>query len=127
MIYSGLQNWAKRHPTQAHPRHGASRLWRNHLTANRARVSSLPVAWLTIIGEEDNPEDFLHYLLAAWKKFILTCRSDPPLPVARYRAHRQLTELRTPYLRFTQAESREFLTCTLKLDLSPDLRFAGQD
>ena len=160
------------------------------LLANWASVSSLPVAWLTITGEEDDPEDFLRYLLAAWKKiqpdldqtqldillgargpdlkavlsaflnageqlprhlvfvlddfhliknpavheaftflldhlspklhFILTSRSDPPLPVARYRARRQLTELRIPDLRFTQAESREFLTRSLDLELSPN-------
>ncbi len=38
------------------------------LLADWARASSLPVAWLSITGEEVDVEHFLRYLLAAWEK-----------------------------------------------------------
>ena len=37
------------------------------LLANWARASSLPVAWLSITGEEEGLEHFLRYLLVAWE------------------------------------------------------------
>ena len=40
---------------------------------------------------------------------ILTTREDPPLPLARYRARGQLTEIRADDLRFTPAEAAGFL------------------
>ncbi|MBL8055289.1 MAG: hypothetical protein JNK29_01260, partial [Anaerolineales bacterium] len=40
---------------------------------------------------------------------VITSREDPPLPLARYRARGQLTELRAADLRFTAAEAAEFL------------------
>ncbi|MCB9162287.1 MAG: AAA family ATPase [Caldilineaceae bacterium] len=40
---------------------------------------------------------------------ILTTREDPPLPLARYRARGQLTEIRADDLRFTPAEAADFL------------------
>jgi LuxR family transcriptional regulator, maltose regulon positive regulatory protein len=39
---------------------------------------------------------------------VLTTRADPPLPLARLRARRQLTEIRARDLRFTGDESRSF-------------------
>jgi len=39
---------------------------------------------------------------------VLTTRADPPLPLARLRARRQMNELRARDLRFTADESREF-------------------
>ena len=39
---------------------------------------------------------------------IIASREDPPLPLARLRVRDQLTELRTPDLRFTQEEARAF-------------------
>lgn len=38
------------------------------LLAEWARSSSLPVAWLSLTGEEQEPERFLRYLLAAWER-----------------------------------------------------------
>jgi LuxR family transcriptional regulator, maltose regulon positive regulatory protein len=40
---------------------------------------------------------------------VLASRSDPPLPLARLRARRQLTELRTEELRFTAEEATALL------------------
>ncbi len=160
------------------------------LLAEWARTSSLPVAWLSITGEEDDVVRFLRYVLAAWETvqpdivetplgillgsqspdiqsvlsaflnsadratshlafvlddyhlveepaiheavtflldhlpptahFILASRSEPPLPLARYRARRQLLELQANDLHFTQEESAEFLSQFTGLDLSPD-------
>jgi ATP/maltotriose-dependent transcriptional regulator MalT len=41
---------------------------------------------------------------------VLICRSDPPLPVARWLAKGRLYELRGTDLRFTQEETKAFLT-----------------
>ena len=53
---------------------------------------------------------------------VVASRADPPLPLPRWRARRQLIEIRANDLRFTQAETAEFLENTLNLTLSePDL------
>src|SRR5919199_1265201 len=49
---------------------------------------------------------------------IITSRIDPPLPLARWRAHDMLTELRAADLRFTVEEATAFLTQAMKLPLS---------
>jgi len=46
---------------------------------------------------------------------VITTREDPPLPLARYRARGQMTELRAADLRFTPAE---FLNRVMGLHLS---------
>jgi LuxR family maltose regulon positive regulatory protein len=51
---------------------------------------------------------------------ILTCRADPPLPLARLRARGQMTELRSDDLRFTSEEIIEFLNRIMLLNLSFD-------
>jgi len=49
---------------------------------------------------------------------VITTREDPQLPLARYRARGQLTELRAADLRFTPAEAAEFLNQVTGLSLS---------
>ena len=49
---------------------------------------------------------------------ILLTREDPPLPLARWRAHNQLTEIRAADLRFTDREAEQFLNEVLGLALS---------
>jgi LuxR family maltose regulon positive regulatory protein len=49
---------------------------------------------------------------------VLATRQDPRLPLARYRAGGQLTELRAAHLRFTPAEAAEFLNAVMGLQLS---------
>ena len=51
---------------------------------------------------------------------MITSRSDPPLPLARWRARRQLTEIRAADLRFTPAEAAAFLNQVMGLNLSAD-------
>lgn len=49
---------------------------------------------------------------------VITTREDPHLPLARYRARGQLTELRDADLRFSDAEADEFLNQMMNLHLS---------
>ncbi len=51
---------------------------------------------------------------------IIATREDPPLPLARLRAHNQLVELRMADLRFTPDEAATFLQRETNLDLSAD-------
>jgi LuxR family maltose regulon positive regulatory protein len=50
----------------------------------------------------------------------ITSRSDPPLPLARWRVRRQLTEIRAADLRFTPDEAAAFLNHVMGLNLSVD-------
>ncbi|MEA3338209.1 MAG: helix-turn-helix transcriptional regulator, partial [Chloroflexota bacterium] len=49
---------------------------------------------------------------------ILSGRADPPWPLARMRARRQMNELRSKDMRFTQEEATAFLNDVMGLDLS---------
>ncbi len=49
---------------------------------------------------------------------VITTREDPHLPLARYRARGQLTEVRAADLRFTNAEAAEFLNQVMGLRLA---------
>ena len=51
-------------------------------------------------------------------QLVLATRTDPPLPVFRWRARNQLTELRTPDLRFTLDEAAAFLNEQMDLSLA---------
>lgn len=49
---------------------------------------------------------------------IITTRADPPLPLARWRAHTQLAEIRAHALRFTADEAALFLNDRMGLHLA---------
>jgi LuxR family maltose regulon positive regulatory protein len=49
---------------------------------------------------------------------MITTREDPGLPLARFRAQGQLTELRVADLRFTLSEAAKFLNRVIGLELS---------
>ncbi len=49
---------------------------------------------------------------------MLISRVDPPLPLARFRARGQMTEIRVRDLRFTAQEAAQFLNRTMGFDLS---------
>ncbi|GAB4538768.1 MAG: LuxR C-terminal-related transcriptional regulator [Anaerolineae bacterium] len=49
---------------------------------------------------------------------VVSTRTDPPWPLARFRARNQLVEIRTQDLRFTREEAAEFLNRTMGLNLS---------
>lgn len=51
---------------------------------------------------------------------VITTREDPQLPLPRYRARAELTELRASDLRFTLDEATEFLNRAMGLSLMPD-------
>jgi LuxR family maltose regulon positive regulatory protein len=64
--------------------------------------------------EIHNPDihDFLNGLLghpSSSMHLALICRRDPPLPFHRLRARNLITEIRSRSLRFTQAETHEFI------------------
>lgn len=51
---------------------------------------------------------------------VITTRVDPPFPLARWRARRELSEVRQQDLRFTQAEAARFLDQELQMPLATD-------
>ncbi len=51
---------------------------------------------------------------------MLVTRSDPALPLARLRAHNELTEIRTDELRFTSPETSRFLNHVMGLELTAE-------
>jgi LuxR family maltose regulon positive regulatory protein len=51
---------------------------------------------------------------------VITTREDPNLPLARFRAQGQLTEIRVMDLRFTLSEAADFLNQVMGLDLSAE-------
>ena len=53
-------------------------------------------------------------------RLIIITRSDPPLPLARWRARQQLLEIRAAELRFTPDEAAAFLNQVMGLNLSAD-------
>ena len=63
---------------------------------------------------------FLLDHLPASMHLVLISRADPPLPLARLRAHGQLVEIRTDDLRFTPYEAATFLNRIMDLKLSAD-------
>ncbi len=53
-------------------------------------------------------------------RLILISRTDPPLPLARWRARGQMEEVRASHLRLTKEEISLFLNAVMHLDLSDD-------
>jgi LuxR family transcriptional regulator, maltose regulon positive regulatory protein len=52
-------------------------------------------------------------------RVVLASRAEPPLPLARFRARGELTEVRADALRFTPDEASAFLNEVMALGLSP--------
>lgn len=50
---------------------------------------------------------------------VFSTRIDPPWPLARFRSHGRLVEIRAVDLRFTEAEAADFLSHTMQLTISP--------
>jgi LuxR family maltose regulon positive regulatory protein len=68
----------------------------------------------------DNALIFLLEHLPPQLHLVIASREDPQLPLARYRARSQLTELRLVDLRFTPDEAAEFLNQAMSLNLSAE-------
>jgi LuxR family maltose regulon positive regulatory protein len=52
---------------------------------------------------------------------VLVTRRDPPLPLARWRAHHDLCELRAADLRFSLEETQQFLQQAVSFPLAPEM------
>lgn len=63
---------------------------------------------------------FLLEYLPAQIHLLITCRSDPPLPLARLRVQGQMTEIRQADLRFTTQEATIFFNDVMALSLPTD-------
>jgi LuxR family maltose regulon positive regulatory protein len=68
----------------------------------------------------DQALTFLLEHLPPQMHLVIATREDPNMPLARYRARGQLTELRVADLRFTPSEAAEFLNQVMGLDLSAE-------
>ena len=55
--------------------------------------------------------------LPATAHLVLTSRTDPPLPLPRWRVRGQLNEIRASELRFTNAEAARFLQSTMGIEI----------
>ena len=67
--------------------------------------------------------DALNFLLdhlPSGMHLVVAGRSDPPVPISRLRVQGQLTEIRTPELRFTKNEAAAFLNDLMGLGLSSE-------
>jgi LuxR family maltose regulon positive regulatory protein len=75
-----------------------------------------------LIGSEQVHKSvfFLLEHLPANLHVVITTRSDPPFPIARFRARNVLTEVRTATLRFSPAETAAFLNDVAGCQLSDD-------
>jgi LuxR family maltose regulon positive regulatory protein len=96
------------------------------LTALINEISSIPEHFVLVLDDYhaidsqavDKSVDFLIEHQPPQMHLVITTREDPRLPLARYRARGQLTELRAADLRFTQDEATEFLNQVAGLGLS---------
>lgn len=64
--------------------------------------------------------EFLLHYLPEHVHIVITCRSDPPLPLSRLRALSEMIEIRATDLRFTFEEATAFLQQVMHIQLSPE-------
>ena len=98
------------------------------LTALLNEITILPDNVILVLDDyhliETPPVDqaltFLLEHLPPQLHLVLATREDPSLPLARFRAQGQLTELRAADLRFTASEAAAFLNQVMGLSLAAD-------
>ena len=98
------------------------------LTALLNEIAAIPGDFILVLDDyhviEAEPANHaLTYLLdhlPPQMHLLIATREDPQLPLTRYRARGQLTELRASDLRFTPAEAIEFLNDAMSLNLSAE-------
>lgn len=96
------------------------------LTTLLNEMAAVPDSFILVLDDyhviDSEPIDrvlaFLLEHLPPRVHLVITTREDPSLPLARYRAQGQLTELRAADLRFTLGEAAEFLNQVMGLSLS---------
>jgi LuxR family maltose regulon positive regulatory protein len=98
------------------------------LTALLNEIAAFPDNFILVLDDyhlvDAKPVDHaLNFLLdhqPPQMHLVIATREDPTLPLARYRALGQLTELRLADLRFTPTEAAEFLNQVMGLALSAE-------
>ncbi len=98
------------------------------LTSLLNEISCIPEHFVLILDDYhaidsqpvDKSLDFLVEHQPPHMHLVISTREDPQLPLARYRARGQLTELRAADLRFTSVEAAEFLNAVTGLGLSAE-------
>ncbi len=98
------------------------------LTALLNEITTLPQDIVLVLDDyhvvDSEPVDealaFLLEHLPPQMHVVITTREDPRLPLAKWRARGQLTELRAADLRFTPSEAAKFLNRVMSLDLSAE-------
>lgn len=98
------------------------------LTSIINEITSIPDDFILVLDDYhvvdskriDDALAFLIERLPPQMHLVIATRQDPDLPLARYRAQSQLTEVRAADLRFTAAEAAEFLNQVMDLNLSAD-------
>ena len=98
------------------------------LTTLLNEITAIPDHFILVLDDyhviDSEPIDqaltFLLDHLPPQMHLVITTREDPSLPLPRYRARGQLTELRAADLRFTPAEAAEFLNQVMNLNLSAE-------
>lgn len=96
------------------------------LSALLNEIATLPQSVVLVLDDyhlvDSEPVDravaFVLEHLPPQLHLIIATREDPRLPLARWRARGELTELRAADLRFTATEAAEFLNRVMSLDLS---------
>src|SRR3954464_9799813 len=91
-------------------------------------IAALPDPFILVLDDyhaiDAQPVDqaltFLVEHLPPQLHLVIATREDPPLPLARFRARGQLTELHATDLRFTSSEAAAFLNHVMGLRLSTD-------
>jgi LuxR family maltose regulon positive regulatory protein len=98
------------------------------LTALLNEITTLPHGLVLVLDDyhlvDSEPVDevlaFLLEHLPPQMHLVIATREDPRLPLARWRARGQLTELRAADLRFTASEAADFLNRVMGLGLSAE-------
>ncbi len=99
------------------------------LTALVNEIATLPDNIIVVLDDYhvldaksvDHILAFLLEHLPQQMHLVIATREDPDLPLARLRARDQLTELRAIDLRFTEAETADFLNLVMGLNISEDV------
>lgn len=97
------------------------------LTPLLNELAALPDAWLLVLDDyhmvrAPAVHEAIAFLLGRRPPtlhLVVATREDPPLPLARLRARRQLTELRAVDLRFAPEEMADFLARAMGLTVTP--------
>ncbi len=105
------------------------------LTALLNELTNIPDHFVLVLDDYqvidaqavDQTLTFLLEHLPSQMHLVIATREDPQLPLARFRARGQLTELRAADLRFTPAEAAAFLNDVMGLPLSAEAIAALED